>query len=93
MASPASAGAGAGGSPFASSPMTVTPSSEKPTSDAPDFTAAKLTIKMKPGADRYLDLLPRDYDEIMPAEVKAAFASTKFEWGKIPEWIPPEGVR
>ena len=48
---------------------------------------------MKPGADRYLDLLPKDYNEMIPADVKAAFMGAKFAWGKIPDWIPPAGVR
>lgn len=82
-----------GGSPFSSSPMTVTPSSEQPVLGKPDFASAKSTAKMKPGADRYLGLLPHDYNEMIPAEVKAAFTSVKFEWGKIPDWVPPEEVR
>lgn len=73
--------------------MTVTPSSEKPASGMPDFASAKLTARMKPGADRYLDLFPNDYNEMIPADVKAAFTRAKFEWGKIPDWIPPEEVR
>ncbi|KAF8433020.1 hypothetical protein L210DRAFT_3650092 [Boletus edulis BED1] len=82
-----------GNTAFATSPMTVTPSAEKPASGVPDFASAKLVARMKPGADRYLALLPNDYEEVIPADVKAAFAGTKFEWGKIPDWIPPEGVR
>ena len=73
--------------------MTVTPSSEKPASGAPDFASAKSAARMKPGADRYLALLPNDYNEIIPADVKAAFMGTKFVWGQIPDWIPPAGVR
>ncbi|KAG9317872.1 hypothetical protein JVU11DRAFT_2100 [Chiua virens] len=93
MAQVSPASAVGGGSPFATSPMTVTPSSEKSASGAPDFTSAKSTARMKPGADRYLGLFPRDYNEMIPADVKAAFASARFEWGKIPDWIPPEEVR
>jgi nucleoporin NUP42 len=73
--------------------MTVTPSTEKPASGAPDFASAKSVVKMKPGADRYIGLLPADYNEMIPADIKAAFTGAKFEWGKIPDWIPPEGVR
>lgn len=90
MPSPASA---VGGSPSASSPMTVTPSSEKPALTTPNFASAKSTARMKPGADRYLGLLPNDYNEMIPVDVKAAFMSAKFEWGKVPDWIPPEEVR
>lgn len=73
--------------------MTVTPSSEKPASGMPDFARAKAAARMKPGADRYLGLLPNDYNEMIPADVKVAFMDVKFEWGKIPDWIPPEEVR
>lgn len=73
--------------------MTVTPSSEKPASGVPDFASTKSAARMKPGADPYLDLLPDDYSEMIPADVKIAFTGIKFEWGKIPDWIPPEEVR
>ncbi|KAF9235577.1 hypothetical protein BU15DRAFT_77894 [Melanogaster broomeanus] len=86
--SPASA---VGGSPFTTSPTTVT--LEKPAPGKPDFASAKSRCRAKPGADRYADLLPPNYTDIIPAEVKAAFLSDKFEWGKIPEWIPPKEVR
>jgi nucleoporin NUP42 len=48
-------------------------------------------VQIKP--DRYAALLPANYVDILPPDVKAAFAAEKFEWGKIPEWIPPKEVR
>ncbi|KAF9226921.1 hypothetical protein BS17DRAFT_513818 [Gyrodon lividus] len=83
---PSPASAVVGGSPFATSPTTVA-------TGKPDFTNAKARTRAKPGADRYVVLLPADYIDIIPADVKTAFMSDRFEWGKIPEWIPPKEVR
>ena len=41
----------------------------------------------------YDEALPADYGTTLPKEAMEAFASSKFEWGKIPEWIPPLEVR
>ncbi|KAF9516823.1 hypothetical protein BS47DRAFT_1375869 [Hydnum rufescens UP504] len=30
-----------------------------------------------------------NYAELLPQDAKDAFAAEEFEWGKIPEWIPP----
>ncbi|KIJ69744.1 hypothetical protein HYDPIDRAFT_78250, partial [Hydnomerulius pinastri MD-312] len=97
-----SLGGGGGGafSAFASQPSSFasaaassnTPSAPSATG-APDFALAKSRTRAKPEADRYAPLLPNDYFDIIPADVKAAFMGDKFEWGKIPEWIPPKEVR
>jgi len=38
-------------------------------------------------------MLPDNYMQLLPEAVKAAFESDKFEWGKVPEWIPPKELR
>ncbi|KAG1735458.1 hypothetical protein EDB19DRAFT_1724599 [Suillus lakei] len=71
-------------------PMATTPTdASKPSASAPGFSRSKIQIK----PDRYAALLPPNYMDLLPADVKAAFAAEKFEWGKIPEWIPPKEVR
>ncbi|KAI5993582.1 hypothetical protein EDD15DRAFT_2266329 [Pisolithus albus] len=65
----------------------------KPSSGAPDFALAKSSVRCKPESDRFAALLPPNYLDIIPPDVRAAFESDKFEWGKIPEWIPPKEVR
>jgi nucleoporin NUP42 len=71
-------------------PMAITPTdASKPPPSAPGFSRSKIQIK----PDRYAALLPPNYMDILPMDVKAAFAAEKFEWGKVPEWIPPKEVR
>ena len=65
--------------------------SDPPKSGPPDFQNAP--SKYKPGVCRYDEALPPNYLEILPADVKAAFEAPKFEWGKVPEWIPPVSLR
>jgi len=83
----------------ASSPMSAFPTgspfggTRKPSSTGPDFALAKSRVRPKLDGDRFTSLLPPNYSDILPADVKAAFMSEKFEWGKIPEWIPPKEVR
>jgi len=57
----------------------------------PDFVNAKSTYK--PGLDKYDSLLPDNYMQSLPKTAKEAFESQKFEWGKVPEWIPPKELR
>lgn len=45
------------------------------------------------GKDKYDELLPPNYMDFLPGPAKEAFESSKFEWGKIPEWIPPIQLR
>ncbi|KAL4076389.1 hypothetical protein V8B97DRAFT_1922232 [Scleroderma yunnanense] len=79
------------GSPFAASPTTG--GARKPPSNGPDFALAKSRVRPKHDGDRFSTLLPPNYSDILPGDVKVAFASDKFEWGRIPEWIPPKEVR
>jgi nucleoporin NUP42 len=81
-----------GSSAFGTSSKPVAPTpSNKPKSGPPDFQNAP--SKYKVGANRYDALLPADYLELLPAPAKEAFESKKFEWGKVPEWIPPVSLR
>ncbi|KAI6034856.1 hypothetical protein F5J12DRAFT_1723 [Pisolithus orientalis] len=74
-------------------PSPTTSGTGKPSSGTPDFALAKSRVHCKPESDRFLPLLPPNYFDIIPPEVRAAFESDRFEWGKIPEWIPPKEVR
>jgi len=48
---------------------------------------------VKAGHDRYAALLPENYVEILPEVARAAFTAERFEWGGVPEWVPPREVR
>ncbi|KAI6135233.1 hypothetical protein EDD17DRAFT_1546695 [Pisolithus thermaeus] len=74
-------------------PSPTTSGMSKPSSGPPDFALAKSRVHCKPETDRFAALLPPNYLDIIPPDVRAAFESDKFEWGKIPEWIPPKEVR
>jgi nucleoporin NUP42 len=43
----------------------------------------------RPGITPYDSQLPPNYVEMVPSVAVEAFKSKKFEWGKIPEWVPP----
>ncbi|KDQ15489.1 hypothetical protein BOTBODRAFT_65540 [Botryobasidium botryosum FD-172 SS1] len=47
----------------------------------------------QPPKDPFASLLPPNYLEILPQSLRAAFESDEFEWGNIPEWIPPTELR
>ena len=49
----------------------------------------------RPGASKYDDMLPPNYMELVPKEAMEQFRSEseKFEWAKIPEWVPPKELR
>jgi nucleoporin NUP42 len=59
----------------------------------PDFQNAP--SKYVPGAstNKYDALLPNNYIDSLPASAREAFEAKKFQWGKIPEWIPPVEFR
>ena len=59
----------------------------------PDFEAALAVIRGKPGLDKYDALLPENYIDLIPKKAREAFEAKKFEWGNIPEWIPPKELR
>lgn len=62
-----------------------------PAKPQPDAKSVKATYK--PGVSQYDALLPENYMQLLPKAVRAAFESEKFEWGKVPEWIPPKELR
>ena len=58
----------------------------------PDFASAKSWYQ--PGTTPYDQQLPPDYmGAVLPPLALDAFKSRKFEWGKIPEWVPPLELR
>ncbi|TDL30042.1 hypothetical protein BD410DRAFT_50624 [Rickenella mellea] len=59
----------------------------------PDFQAAIASFKATPGEDKYDALLPPNYADLLPAAAREAFESAKFEWGKIPDLVPPPQFR
>ncbi|KAI0832871.1 hypothetical protein BC628DRAFT_1309575, partial [Trametes gibbosa] len=63
----------------------------------PDFAAGRARAKAlyRPGATKYDDLLPENYIQLLPKAALDAFRadSDRFEWGDIPEWIPPKELR
>ena len=61
------------------------------TSTAPDFANAKSTYR--PGLDPYDSLLPANYTSLLPDDVRAAFAASRFSWDNVPDWIPPLDMR
>jgi nucleoporin NUP42 len=60
-------------------------------STAPDFANAKSTYR--PGSDPYDSLLPANYSSLLPDNVRAAFAASRFSWDNVPDWIPPLDMR
>jgi nucleoporin NUP42 len=75
-------------------PASSTPSIAKPAPAAkgpPDFLNAPSTFR--PGLTPYDSQLPPNYTTILPGLAMEAFKATKFEWGKVPEWIPPVELR
>ena len=47
----------------------------------------------KPGSTPYDQQIPSDYKEALPKSAVEAFESQNFEWGKVPECIPPVETR
>ncbi|KAF8644450.1 hypothetical protein AX16_008449 [Volvariella volvacea WC 439] len=86
-------------SPFGSIPPTTMISSPSASmTPAPskgpelDFAAAARN-SYKPNSTPYDSQLPQNYMEMVPQEMMEAFKADKFEWGKVPEWIPPLQLR
>ncbi|KAF9458474.1 hypothetical protein BDZ94DRAFT_1226234 [Collybia nuda] len=71
----------------------------QPTSAQPpkkvDMVAAfaKLQSAYKPNTTPYDQQLPPNYMQLIPPAALDAFQSQKFEWGKVPDWIPPLELR
>jgi hypothetical protein len=87
--------------PAATSAFAATPASLPPKpaaaavalGSAPDFEAARRKGGARPGADQHDALLPADYLLLIPAAARAAFEMPMFEWGNIPEMVPPIELR
>ena len=47
----------------------------------------------KPGSTPYDEQIPSNYKESLPKSVVEAFESQNFEWGNVPEWVPPVETR
>ena len=47
----------------------------------------------KPGSTPYDEQIPSNYKETLPKSAVQAFESQNFEWGEVPEWVPPIEVR
>ncbi|KAM6501338.1 hypothetical protein JOM56_004352 [Amanita muscaria] len=89
-------------SPFSST--TTTSKAKKTHGGPPNFDAilevgtqfldsGRNTLAYKPGSCPYDTNLPPTYAEIMPKGFLEAFKSTKFEWGNVPECVPPIQLR
>ena len=64
----------------------------KPVVGPPDFANAKSGYQ--PGATPYDQQLPSNYmNVVLPPLVLEAFKGPKFEWGNVPEWVPPLELR
>ncbi|KAK0447683.1 hypothetical protein EV421DRAFT_1787542 [Armillaria borealis] len=61
-------------------------------SSAPDFSVKSSSL-YKSGKSPYDKLLPPNYLEMVSEEAKEAFKAVKFQWGKVPDWIPPVELR
>jgi nucleoporin NUP42 len=59
----------------------------------PAGKSARTKSVFKPGSTPYDQQIPPNYKEALPKSVVQAFESQKFEWGDIPEWVPPVEVR
>lgn len=60
-------------------------------SGPPDFVNA--ASQYRPGLTPYDLNLPDDYQQSLPQDALEAFKSQKFEWGKVPDWVPPLELR
>ena len=67
------------------------PSSHSTTKAPLDFKTLRRAAR--PGASAYDGQLPSNYEEVLPEDVVDAFKAMRFEWGGVPEWVPPVGVR
>ncbi|KAI0355454.1 hypothetical protein OH77DRAFT_1403224, partial [Trametes cingulata] len=80
---------------FFGQPPPASTAGAKEKSGKPDFAAARKRALYKPGATQYDELLPPNYMELLPKTALEAFRAERdaFEWGNIPEWIPPKELR
>lgn len=57
----------------------------------PDF--ANAVYNYRPNLIPHDSKLPPNYMELLPEGTLAAFQAMRFEWGKVPMWVPPVEVR
>ncbi|KAG6902201.1 hypothetical protein C0995_003033 [Termitomyces sp. Mi166 len=76
--------------PLSAFPM-ASPSTSINKSTTPDFAGARSLYQQ--GLTPYDQLLPADYAQRLPEGVRSAFEGERFEWGSVPEWVPPMEVR
>ena len=57
------------------------------------FALSSAKRAYKPGSTPYDQQLPQRYAEMLPKKVMDAFKKERFEWGGVPEWVPPLDVR
>ncbi|KAG7097553.1 hypothetical protein E1B28_004891 [Marasmius oreades] len=66
---------------------------KKSLSSVPDFKSA-MSQSYVQGKCPYDSQLPANYlSEVVPKNVIELFKAEKFEWGKVPDWIPPLELR
>jgi hypothetical protein len=59
----------------------------------PDFEAARQQGGARPGVDKHDGFLPQNYLDLLPPAARAAFEAAAFEWGNVPEMVPPIELR
>ena len=59
----------------------------------PPTKSARIKSIYQPGSTPYDQQIPPNYKEALPKTVVQAFEKPKFEWGCVPEWVPPVDVR
>jgi len=75
---------------------TAAPSSTNPLTHPktkPDFARLLTKVRVKPGYTPYDSLLGPEYAKMIPQRVVQAFMKDKFEFGQVPDWVPPLEVR
>jgi len=75
---------------------TSAPSSANPLTHPetkPDFARLLTKVRTKPGYTPYDGLLGPEYVKMIPQRVVQAFMKDKFEFGQVPDWVPPLEVR
>jgi nucleoporin NUP42 len=59
----------------------------------PTTKSSRTKSVFKPGSTPYDQQIPSNYKETLPKSVVKAFESQNFEWGEVPEWVPPVEIR
>jgi len=50
-------------------------------------------VRAKPGYTPYDRLLVSEYAKMIPQRVVQVFMKDKFEFGQVPDWVPPIEMR